>query len=147
MIDDEDFDVPQPFRVLVTASRTWPQPVIIVTALDALLADHLRLVVIHGACPKGGDMVAHNWIWTRRREGNLVDEIARPADWERHGRRAGMLRNLAMVTGDKPDAGLAFIHNDSPGTKGCIRELRRFAVSTTIFRLDGDEIVPRIERR
>lgn len=48
-----------PYRVLVTGSRDWPTPETVWAALndirdEALITDR-RLVVVHGACPRGAD--------------------------------------------------------------------------------------------
>jgi hypothetical protein len=42
-----------------------------------------------------------------------VDELAFPADWERHGRKAGPIRNRTMLAVGKPDLVVAF-----PGRRG-----------------------------
>lgn len=102
-----------PFRVLVTGSRTWTRHQVIWTVLAALHARYgARLVIVHGACPRGADAIADSWC--RR---NRVPVERYPADWST-GRDAGHRRNAAMVaTG--PDGCLAFIRDQSPGATGC----------------------------
>ena len=63
--------------------------------------------IIHGAAA-GADSIAGEWA----RE-NGIPEEAYPADWERHGTRAGYLRNVQMLEEGKPDLVIAF-----PGGKG-----------------------------
>ncbi len=54
-----------------------------------------------------------------------------PADWERHGRRAGHLRNLAMLD-YPPDLVLAFWDGQSPGTRHTITEARRRGIPVEV---------------
>jgi hypothetical protein len=98
-----------PYRVLVTASRTWladtrsVEGLTIDDALDSACFTAAGLgfpglVVVHGACPKGGDAVADRWGRDRARRGWPVAEPERhPADWGR-GKRAGFDRNDHMVS-------------------------------------------------
>lgn len=104
-----------PTRVLVTGSRTWPDPGAVVSALHRLLIDHGRLTVVHGACPAGVDAITATW--ARAHPGQVTEE-AHPADWQRHGRAAGPIRNTAMVNAGA-DVCLAFIHDHSAGASGC----------------------------
>jgi len=64
-------------------------------------------VVIHGAAP-GADTLAGRWAELRR-----VPVEAFPADWEKHGRAAGPIRNAPMLAEGKPDLVVAF-----PGGRG-----------------------------
>lgn len=116
-----------PFRVLLTGSRSWPDPTVIVAALGTLHAEHGdRLVVVHGACRSGADMIADKWC---RRSGVAVERF--PADWKHAGRRAGLIRNEAMVA-TRPDLCLAFIHQSSPGATHCARMAQSAGVPTVV---------------
>jgi YspA, cpYpsA-related SLOG family len=101
-------------RVLVTGSRAWSDSTVIEAALERLHAEHGdRLVIVHGACRYGADVLAERWA---RRRGVAVERW--PADWARLGRRAGMVRNAAMVA-SRPDRCVAFIRDRSPGASHC----------------------------
>jgi hypothetical protein len=97
-------------RILVTGSRDWDDEVPIQAALTELTAGvpgpH---VVVHGACPTGGDAIA---------DGIATDlglAVERhPAPWRRYGRSAGYRRNAEMVAAGA-DVCLAFIRDSSPG--------------------------------
>lgn len=118
-------------RILITGSRDWTNKHAIAQALLKAIGDygpHLivddpqlytrvlwdQITVIHGGA-RGADRlaghVAQNWRMN-------VDVV--PADWDRHGRAAGHIRNQAMV-----DAGahvcLAFPLGESRGTRDCMR--------------------------
>ena len=53
-----------------------------------------KLVIVTGACPRGADRLAEDWAFLRgiRYERWL-------ADWDKHGRSAGIRRNAEMVAG------------------------------------------------
>ena len=53
----------------------------------------------------------------RRARNNGVKLHEYPADWARHGKRAGPLRNLRMLHEGRPDLVLAF-HDDIENSKG-----------------------------
>ncbi len=59
-------------------------------------------------CAKGADTLAEQWA---NRAGHRVERY--PADWERHGKAAGPLRNQRMLEEGKPNLVIAF-----PGGRG-----------------------------
>lgn len=104
-------------RVLVTGSRTWTDERVVNAALDECRAYYGdELVIVHGACPQGADAIAARWC-----EWRGVTQEAHRAQWDRHGRRAGMVRNAVMVD-TRPAGVLAFIKDGSPGASHCVRE-------------------------
>jgi YspA, cpYpsA-related SLOG family len=49
----------QPFRLLVTGSRTWHDVAVIEQALAVILGRHPEgVLLVHGACPRGADAIA-----------------------------------------------------------------------------------------
>lgn len=49
----------QPFRLLVTGSRTWDDVRTIEQALAVILDRHPEgVLLVHGACPRGADAIA-----------------------------------------------------------------------------------------
>lgn len=63
--------------------------------------------VIHG-CARGADRLAGEWAAAKR---IMAHEF--PADWTRHGRAAGPIRNEQMLREGRPDIVVAF-----PGGRG-----------------------------
>jgi len=98
--------VAEPFRVLVTGSRDWPDERRVEGALEALAAQQPVLTVVHGDAFRGPDFIAGFWVRRQRSAGRAgICEEPHPADWDRFGKRAGMLRNAEMV---RAGAGMCF---------------------------------------
>ena len=105
-------------RVLVTGSRTWQDRQAVRDALDGLLAEHADLIVVQGGAA-GADSMAVEWVMDRSTwQEAQVSHETHPANWRRHGRRAGMIRNAEMVKSGA-DLCLAFIRDGSPGATHC----------------------------
>lgn len=88
-------------------------------ALDLLHERRRITLVIHGAA-RGADTLAANWAASRG-----VEAKAYPADWDRHGKAAGHIRNAAMLT-EEPDGVVAF-----PGGRGT-SDMRRKAEAAAV---------------
>jgi hypothetical protein len=106
-------------RVLVCGGRNYDDFECVRRTLDELLAGDADPVVIHGAA-RGADSLAGRWAI----EHNVHVEAC-PADWNRHGRAAGPIRNQQMLD-HKPDVVLAF--PGGSGTKDMITRARRAGV-------------------
>lgn len=65
-------------------------------------------VVVVSGCARGADILALNWAAT-----NWCPTLEYPADWLKHGRAAGPIRNQQMLDEGKPDIVVAF-----PGGRG-----------------------------
>jgi YspA, cpYpsA-related SLOG family len=117
-------------RILITGSRNWTNrdtiSRAIIDAIDhhgthlithnengpTLLWDQVTLV--HGAA-RGADHIAGR---IARAWGMRIEE--HPADWDRHGKSAGSIRNTAMVQLGA-NVCLAFPIGRSIGTRHCMR--------------------------
>jgi triacylglycerol esterase/lipase EstA (alpha/beta hydrolase family) len=97
-------------RVLVTGSRDWDDVDEILWAMRQAWQDlgSQPFVLVHGGA-RGADSIADAM---HRRQGWPVEVFE--ANWERYGKRAGFIRNHAMVTAGA-DLCLAFIKNESRG--------------------------------
>ena len=79
------------FVILVTGSRTWTDRKVFWDALDQAFAeaavsmkgdDDWRVVIRHGANPRGADDLAAWWVGIRKMTwGDNIAEDPRPADW------------------------------------------------------------------
>jgi hypothetical protein len=122
-----------PWRVIVTGSRTWRDYALICEVLDGILAEHRNVTVVEGAAAEGADVMAHAWVRRQLRQGASVRGERHPADWDApcrpecqpgHRRRrrgltycpaAGHYRNTHMVSLDI-DETVAFIAACSSAT-------------------------------
>lgn len=127
----------EPYRVLVTGSRAWPYEEQINVTLSLLWYEHPAFVLVHGACPRGADRIANWWAWHHRAGARAVTVERHPADWDRHGKRAGILRNVEMVALGA-DVCLAFILDGSPGASHCATAAERAGIPTRRFERFSD---------
>lgn len=96
-------------RVLVTGSRTWTDRKTIEDVLFHIKNQFGKFTLVSGACPTGADHIAEEIA------SEMGLEVERhPADWKRHGRGAGFVRNAEMVNLGA-DLCIAFILNESKG--------------------------------
>lgn len=113
-------------RVLITGSRDWHDIQLIHDALS-MLELPLPVTLVSGACPTGADAIceeaAEELGWNIERH---------PADWKRHGRRAGYVRNAEMVDLGA-DLCLAFIKNRSRGASMTAELARKAGMRLIIF--------------
>lgn len=113
------------YRVLITGSRTWDRVDLIRDELERVLPDHEPAIVVHGNCPKGADAYADYLA-------QLVDGLRperHPADWSTFGKRAGFVRNQAMVDLGA-DVCLAFIRDGSKGATHCAAAAEKAGIPT-----------------
>jgi hypothetical protein len=127
--------------VLVTGSRE--------TSLDdshqicSALADASPEVVVQGGAT-GADGVALNWCRFQFRSGERIQCWTVPADWKRHGKRAGPIRNEALVdiAVALKKAGndvlvLAFPGPSSIGTHHCIKRATYAGLTVEVHAIGG----------
>jgi hypothetical protein len=109
--------------VLACGSRGWAERRTIAWALECHCTPWT--VVLHGGA-RGADRIAGE-----EAEGlGLATRVIRP-DWGL-GRRAGLVRNLAMLD-ERPDLVLAFHDGRSRGTAHTIAESGRRGIETIVF--------------
>lgn len=108
-------------RLLITGSREWTDE----AAVHGALLLWGPGVVIHGAA-RGADRIAGA---LAARLGWPVEIY--PADWDRHGRAAGTMRNRVMVERGA-EVCLAFPLRGSRGTWDCVRRARAARIEVVI---------------
>lgn len=137
-------------RVIVTGSRNWTDAEMIRRALAEVVDSYPQdwdprgIVLVHGGCnvkrngratetpPKGADAIAHT-LW--KSWGLAVDMCK--AQWARHGRAAGPIRNKLMVDLGA-DLCLAFILDESAGATDCVRRAREAGIPVHEYRLTSE---------
>lgn len=127
-------------RVLVTGSRNYPDPKHVHTVLN-LLYIHVNpgevFTVVHGDCPTGADKFARSWCDTRAGHPDVIEE-RHPADWEKHGKKAGPLRNIYMVDLGA-DMVIAFPYGESRGTRHCMQAAEAAGIPVHILGSEKSE--------
>ena len=127
-----------PYRILVTGSRHWNDVTAVRRAFDDAFSSvaHLfgstpDITLVHGGAG-GADFIACDV--ALREMGWSIE--AHPADWRKHGKAAGPIRNEEMV-----DAGahicLAFPVPGSRGTWDCIRKAADAGIPVRIYPARG----------
>jgi|GEM_PF-5247265 len=77
--------------------------------LDGVLAKHPDLHIFTGGA-KGVDAIANAWTTMRGSDGYNVELTVLPAEWDRHGKRAGFIRNEELADCE-PDGVACFTNN------------------------------------
>ena len=100
---------PEWFRFLVCGSRDETDAVWVRRAigqeiyeLTAARGDDRPVCIVHGACKTGVDAIAASLA-----DDHYEDHELHPADWDKHGRAAGPIRNEEMAA-SKPEAAIVF---------------------------------------
>jgi hypothetical protein len=119
------------FRIVVTGSRHWTDPQLIIDALVRVMSmsgDH-RFIIVHGDA-KGADTIARAWA-----EERMIPCEAWPANWDAEGKGAGPKRNRRML-----DAGARIVlafpiggRATSPGTHDCIDAACERGIQVRVF--------------
>lgn len=82
-------------RVIVCGGRNYSARTRVYTLLDAIHAVKPIRTVVHGDA-RGADTLAKEWA-QRAAIPRRVEVEAHPADWSKHGKRAGPIRNRKMA--------------------------------------------------
>lgn len=113
-------------RILVCGGRKFNDPVIVNATLDAVHATKGIDVLIQGGAD-GADWLARMWA-----KNNNIRCEQYHAEWAKHGKAAGPIRNQQMIDEGKPDLFVAF-----PGGKGTadmVKRLKAAGISGSIMK-------------
>lgn len=102
-------------RVIVAGSRTFQNYPMLCKELDKI-KEQIDEVVCGEA--RGADTLGSNWAY-----GNNIKIKSFPADWQKYGQRAGMIRNSEMA--DYADCLIAFWDGQSAGTQDMIDKMEK----------------------
>jgi SLOG family YspA-like protein len=113
---------PGPLRLLVCGSRDWTDAALLAHAVEQVIAQHGQdrpgVVLIEGDA-RGADRLAGTLARARGWELEVY-----PADWQRHGRTAGMRRNARMLRQGRPERVIA-LTDDPTASRGTADMVRR----------------------
>ena len=120
----------KPLRVLVCGGRNYTERARVYDLLSRINDKHGIAIVIHGGA-SGADYFADEWA--------ALLNIARhrfPAQWDKHGKAAGPIRNQAMLDKGRPDIVLAF--PGGSGTANMIEKATNAGIKVMRVSNDGD---------
>lgn len=109
--------------VAIVGSREWPEPDAV---RDYVLSLDKDVTVV-----SGGATGVDTWAQIAAEERGMATIIYRP-DWNTHGKKAGILRNVTIV--DNSDRVVAFWDGSSTGTKHTIDYARSKGKQVLIFK-------------
>lgn len=114
------------FQVIIAGGRDFADYGLLQAKCDQFFREKPPTAIISGAA-RGADTLGARYA---RERGVPVLEF--PADWERLGKRAGMVRNLQML--DSADAVVAFWDGQSRGTAHMINETKKRGLPLRVVR-------------
>lgn len=123
-------------RIIIAGTRTFKNLTLMKKKLDKLLSKMNEITIITGGAP-GADKMAQQWAFQyRKREAGInigLPVINYYADWKKHKKAAGPIRNQEMV--DNADGLIAFWDGISPGTKDVIRKAKKKGLKVTVINI------------
>lgn len=117
------------FRVIIAGTRTFTDYTLLQRECNHLLSEKQcthNIVVVSGTA-RGADTLGERYA---RERGFQLRRF--PADWDKDGKKAGMLRNYRMA--DKADALIAFWDGTSRGTANMIDIARKKKLPVRVIR-------------
>lgn len=100
-------------RVIVAGGRDFDDYAMLCKKLDKILVNHERVKIVSGGA-KGADKLGERYA---REHGHALEVF--PADWNKHGRSAGIIRNAEMAR--YASHLVAFWDKKSKGTENMIK--------------------------
>lgn len=119
-----------PFRVIVTGSRTFNDYHLLCEKLDKVFAKRKPTSIVCGEA-KGADSLGRKYA-----EEHRIPINSCPADWEKHKKQAGYIRNETMAK--NADACIAFWDGSSAGTKHMIDTASRMGLQVRVVKFDKE---------
>lgn len=129
------------YRIIVAGSRTFTDKTLLYRVCDEQIAEIMKndeeatVQIISGGA-RGADKLAEMYAHDRR-----LSNIILPAQWNKYGKKAGMLRNgdMAHMASKKDGKGMliAFWDGQSRGTQNMIfRSNENSNIKVVVFRTD-----------
>lgn len=127
------FDTTGRPRVIVCGSRDWKDKDLLFRKLTIMTKNLHNPIICTGAAP-GADRLAEEWAFSRS-----YTVWRFHAEWEKHGKSAGMIRNRDMAKKAcerMPAYCIAFWKNRSPGTRDMIQTAKKFGMKLRIVEVE-----------
>lgn len=120
-------------RVLVCGTRYYSEDLKLLIYSELNRRSDIKTIIEGGA--RGADAIAAGWAVETQGARAAVALESFPADWNKHGKGAGPIRNQKMLDEGKPDLVLAF-HTDpglGKGTADMVRRAKKAGVPVEVF--------------
>jgi hypothetical protein len=121
------------FKVIIAGGRDFNDYELLSQKCDKYLWNKIwlneKIVIISGHA-KGADSLGERYAKER---GFILD--INPADWDKHGKSAGFIRNREMV--NKADAAICFWDGESSGTKHTINLCKEKGIPCRIVKYES----------
>ena len=114
------------FQVIIAGSRDFNDYDLLSTKCDFLFSQKKPTKIISG-CANGADKLR-----IRYAKDNGIEVLEFPADWDKHGKSAGYIRNTEMLK--YADALIAFWDGKSKGTKHMISIAKKKDIQTRVIK-------------
>lgn len=114
-------------KILVCGGRNYADKERVFSVLDILDRDEGVTAVVHGAA-SGADSLAGEWARARNKP-----EHKHPAEWSRHGRAAGPIRNTQMLD-EHPDIKVVVAFTGGAGTDNMVYQAKRRGILIMVGR-------------
>lgn len=108
----------KPFKLCVCGGRDFDDEKFLFAKLDHLTSKINRPIVVITGGAEGADYLAGQWAYHARH--TVINYYA---DWKKHGKSAGPIRNTEMLDTEKPDIVIAF--PGGSGTADCVRQAKQ----------------------
>ena len=114
------------FNVIIAGSRDFNDYPLLAEKCSKLFANKKPTAIVCGEA-RGADSLGKRYA-----KENGIPVLSFPADWDKHGKRAGYLRNCEMV--ENADALVAFWDGNSRGTMHMISIAKEKGLAVRIIR-------------
>lgn len=104
-------------KIIIAGGRYFDDYHKLQTSCAKILANQVNIEIVSG-CASGADMLGERFA-----EENGYKLTKFPADWKKHGKSAGPMRNLEMAK--YSDALICFWDGKSKGTENMIKQARK----------------------
>jgi hypothetical protein len=119
-------------KTIIAGSRNFTDPTLVEMAVE-LARNHIQVTeVVSGQC-EGIDRLGEIWATTHDIPCSYF-----PADWDKHGKAAGPIRNSEMV--NYADALIAVWDGRSRGTMDVIKKARTKGLKVAVYSGEGHQL-------
>lgn len=118
-------------KICIAGGRDFDNYDVLARVVDQVIAELPAPITIVSGKAKGADSLGERYAQERG-----LDVLLFPADWKKHGRGAGPIRNAQMA--EEADMLIAFWDGTSRGTANMIGQMQRRGKPYKVFDYSGE---------